>query len=112
MVTVAVTLMTFYIYIYTYYIYIYNYVYIYNSIYITYRIQPVETMIHWWLCALLAGIGHTVKITMFALEKSKRFTCQEISARKVEKFEKIEKSKSSKKSKNSKSRKLFGFMTF
>ena len=50
--------------------------------------------------------------------KVEKFTCQEISARKVEKFEKIEKSKSrkvekkSKSSKNSKSRKLFGFLTF
>ena len=58
-------------------------------------------MVSTLLCALLAGIGHTVKITIFALEKSKsrkieKFTCQEISARKVEKIEKFEKSKSRK----------------
>ena len=77
------------------------------------------------LCALLAGSGHTVKITIFDREKSKsrkveKFTFQEISARKVEKFEKFEKfekSKSrkvekSKKSKKSKSRKVENFLTF
>ena len=74
--------------------------YIYNSIYITYRIQPVETMIHWWLCALLAGIGHTVKITMFALEKSKSSHARRF---------RLEKSK---KSKNSKSRKVEKFEQF
>ena len=69
------------------------------------------------LCALLAGSGHTVKITFFDREKSKsrkveKFTFQEISARKVEKFEKFEKSKSQKKTKNSKSRKVEKFLTF
>jgi len=69
------------------------------------------------LCALLAGIGHTVKITMFALEKSKsrkveKFTCQEISARKVEKIEKIEKSKNRKVEKFEKFEKSIFFWFF
>ena len=117
--------MTFYIYIHI--IYIYITMYIYNSIYIyiTYRIQPVETMIHWWLCALLAGIGHTVKITMFALEKSKnrkvekskssharRFRLEKSKNSKKSKSRKVEKSKSSKDSKNSKSRKVENFLVF
>ena len=66
------------------------------------------------LCALLAGIGHTVKITMFALEKSKSRKVHMpgdfgSKSRKIRKNRKVEKSKSSK---NSKSRKLFGFLTF
>ena len=72
------------------------------------------------LCALLAGIGHTVKITMFALEKSKssharRFRLEKSKKSKNSKSRKVEKSKNSnnsKNSKNSKSRKLFGFLTF
>jgi len=69
------------------------------------------------LCALLAGIGHTVKITMFALEKSKSRKVHMpgdfgSKSRKIRKNRKVEKSKSSKNSKNSKSRKLFGFLTF
>ena len=81
------------------------------------------------LCALLAGIGHTVKITMFALEKSKsrkvhmpgdfvekskssharRFRLEKSKNSKKSKSRKVEKFENSK---NSKSRKLFGFLTF
>jgi len=82
-------------------------------------------MIHWWLCALLAGIGHTVKITMFALEKSKNRKVEKSKSSHARRF-RLEKSKNSKKSKSrkvekferfekfekSKSRKLFGFLIF
>ena len=69
------------------------------------------------LCALLAGIGHTVKITIFALEKSKSRKVHMpgdfgSKSRKNRKIRKVEKSKNSNNSKNSKSRKLFGFLTF
>ena len=72
------------------------------------------------LCALLAGIGHTVKITIFALEKSKSrkvhmpgdFGSKSRKNRKIRKVEKSKNSNNSKNSKNSKSRKLFGFLTF
>ena len=51
------------------------------------------------LCALLAGIGHTVKITMFALEKSKSRKVHMpgdfgSKSRKIRKNRKVEKSKS------------------
>ena len=70
-----------------------------------------------FLCALLAGIGHTVKITIFALEKSKSRKVHMpgdfgSKSRKNRKIRKVEKSKNSNNSKNSKSRKLFGFLTF
>ena len=75
-----------------------------------------------FLCALLAGIGHTVKITIFAREKSKSrkvhmpgdFGSKSRKNRKIRKVEKSKKMKNSKNSKKSKSRKVEKpyFLTF